>query len=374
MIEVTTPETETPQVVLAEPPAKRPPKSPLAAPTRGQGDGTRRLIGSLVFVGLVAAALAWASSYWLFIGAGYFATVVAAISLNLIFGYDRQIVIAQAAFAGIGAYGFALGVRHGWPPLVAAIVGVFATTVLTSLVALPALRLRGLYLGIATLALQVGFSGVLESWTRVTGGQEGLPIPGIRGGGWGPLDRDQFWFLLSAAVAFAVLLAFARYIRGTGGRALASLRESPHAAEALGARPFVWRLTTFAFSGMLAGIAGVLIAGQASFVSPGSFSVDATLLYFLVIIIGGVGRVGGPVVGAAVAVGLPRWLNNMGWASTEPVVFPVLVIVGLILLPGGFIGLPQQLHTLSQHVRGPRADTQPYDGPQSVHETTQEAK
>lgn len=364
------PEREAPQLVAPERPAGRPAHQPQPTPADRQGDGTRRLLGSLVFVGLVALALAWASSYWLFIGAGYFATVIAAISLNLIFGYDRQIVIAQAAFAGIGAYGFALGVRHGWPPLVAAIVGVLATTVLTSLVALPALRLRGLYLGIATLALQVGFSGVLESWTKVTGGQEGLPIPGIRGGGLGPLDRDQFWFLLSAVVAFGVLLSFARYIRGTGGRALASLRESPHASEALGARPFVWRLTTFAFSGMLAGIAGVLIAGQASFVSPGSFSVDATLLYFLVIIIGGVGRVGGPVVGAAVAVGLPRWLNNMGWASSEPVVFPALVIVGLILLPGGFVGLPQQLRRLAHRVRQRDADAQRYPDLESVHETT----
>jgi ABC-type branched-subunit amino acid transport system permease subunit len=364
------PATEAQPAEVPEPPLERPPaQAPPTSSDRLSG-GTQRLIGGLVFAGLVALALAWASSFWLFIGAGYFATVIAAISLNLIFGYDRQIVIAQAAFAGIGAYGFALGVRHGWPPLVAAVVGVLATTVLTSLVALPALRLRGLYLGIATLALQVGFSGVLESWTKVTGGQEGLPIPGIRGGGLGPLDRDQFWFLLSAVVAFGVLLSFARYIRGTGGRALASLRESPHAAEALGARPFLWRLTTFAFSGMLAGIAGVLIAGQAAFVSPGSFSVDATLLYFLVIIIGGVGRVGGPVVGAAVAVGLPRWLNNMGWASTEPVVFPALVIIGLILLPGGFVGLPQQLRQLVHRLRQQRAGAQPYPGLGSDHQPT----
>jgi branched-chain amino acid transport system permease protein len=291
-----------------------------------------------------------AGSYYVFVAAQFCAFVIVSLSLNLLFGYGAQIVVAQAAIVGLGAYSFAIMVRHGVHPVLAAVGAVVFTMLASLVVALPALRLAGLYLGIATLAFQFGLSGVFEAWTEVTGGQQGLSLPQLQASAHGPLSNDQFWFVLSGTCALLLLLATGRLVRGSGGRALAALRQSVYAAQTLGARPVRWRMLVFALSGAMAGLAGVLLAGQIAFVSPASYSTSQTLLFFLAVIVGGLRSVAGSVLGALVAVVLPQILALLGYTDYASLIFALLMIVALITLPDGLVTLPRRIPTLASHL------------------------
>jgi branched-chain amino acid transport system permease protein len=322
------------------------PVAPAAPPPLLQRHATAVRLGaslSVIVIGLVFASMA--GSYYVFVAAQFCAFVVVTLSLNLLFGYGAQIVIAQGAIVGLGAYSFAILLRHGVPPLVAAVAAVIFTMLASLVVALPALRLEGLYLGIATLAFQFGLGGVFAAWDSVTGGQQGLALPQLQGTH-GPFSNDQFWFILSGICALLLLLGMGRFVRGSGGRALAALRQSVYAAQTLGAKPVRWRMLVFAISGAMAGLAGVLLVGQIAFVSPASYSTDRTLLFFLAVIVGGVRSVGGSVVGALVAVVLPQVLALLGYTDYQSLIFAALMILALIALPDGLITLPRQLSAL----------------------------
>ncbi|HEV7679066.1 MAG TPA: branched-chain amino acid ABC transporter permease [Candidatus Dormibacteraeota bacterium] len=343
---------------------------PPPAPLRGlqQHATALRLGGSLLAVILGLAFASMAGSYYVFVGAQFFAFVIVTLSLNLLFGYGAQIVIAQGAVVGLGAYSFAIMVRHGVHPIPAAVAAVLFTMLSSLVVALPALRLEGLYLGIATLAFQFGLSGLFAAWDAVTGGQQGLALPQVQGAH-GPFNNDQFWFVVSGIGALLVLLGTGRFVRGSGGRAMAALRQSVYAAQTLGLRPVRWRMLIFAISGAMSGLAGVLLAGQIAFVSPASYSTDRTLLFFLAVIVGGVRSVAGSVLGALVAVVLPQLLALLGYTDNESLIFAALMIVALITLPDGLVTLPRRLAALPSRLaslRGSRRAAFADNGSQEV--------
>jgi branched-chain amino acid transport system permease protein len=298
--------------------------------------------GVVVVAALTAYFVGWGGHYHQFVATQFCAFVILALSANLLFGYADQIVIVQAALAGIGAYGFALGIRHGLNPVLAAVVGIAAACVAACIVSLPAIRLAGIFLAIATLAFQYGVSGVLNGWQAV-GGQVGLPIQRLRVQGYGPLSSDQFWLLLGVFLALVTTLLCWRLVHGPLGRVLASLRQAPVAALALGTRPFPWRLFVYAISGALAGMAGVLLGGEAAYVSPGSFSADQTILIVMAIIVGGLRSIAGSILGAVIAVLLPQALANTSLSQHEGLVFSAVILVALIVMPEGLIHMPSRL-------------------------------
>lgn len=334
-------------VSAAETPS-RPAGAPSPAPRPLHRHAAALRLGAAVAVVVVGAVFASvAGSYYVFVAAQFCAFVIVTLSLNLLFGYGAQIVVAQAAIVGLGAYSFAIMVRHGVHPIAAALGAIVFTMLASLVVALPALRLEGLYLGIATLAFQFGLSGVFEAWDTVTGGQQGLALPQLLAQSRGPLSNDQFWFVLSGICALLLLLGMARFVRGSGGRALAAMRQSVHATQTLGGHPMRWRMLVFALSGGMAGLAGVLLAGQTAFVSPASYSTDQTLLFFLAVIVGGVRSVAGSVLGALVAVVLPQVLALLGYTDYESLIFALLMIVALVTLPEGLVTLPRRIPTLA---------------------------
>jgi ABC-type branched-subunit amino acid transport system permease subunit len=295
-------------------------------------------VAAVVAIAILTTVL---PGFRLSLGTQLFAYIIICLSANLLFGYADEIVLAQAAIVGFGSYGFAVAVNAGIPLVLAALVAIALSSVGSVLLAFPALRLQGLFLAIITLAFQFAFSGAAEGWRAVTGGLNGIavnslftaPVPGM--------ETERFWFLAAGVLAVLVVLAMRRLVRGPFGRGLAALRDAPEAAAALGMRALHWKLVTFALAGGISGIGAVLLVGRTAYVSPGSYTVQQSMLVTVAIIVGGVASITGSVLAAVIVVGLPELLFALG-ASAEltPVIIALTIVLCLRFLPRGIVSLP----------------------------------
>jgi len=269
---------------------------------------------------------------------------ILALSLNLLVGYTGLLSLCHAAFYGIGAYiGALLMVEGGlgfWPALGCAIVG---TTILSFLISVPSLRLRGDYFVLASLGFQVIVFAVLYNWTAVTEGPygiAGIPQPTVAGM---TIGSPGAYFLFSGAIALICTGLF--YLLGTSpfGRVLKAIREDELAAAALGKNVFRFKVTVFAISAGFAAIPGVLFAGYMQYVDPTSFTVLESVFILSIIIIGGTGNVSGPVLGAIFLVVLPEVLRFLGMpdavaANMRQIIYGLALIVLLRYRPQGLLG------------------------------------
>ena len=220
------------------------------------------------------------------------------------------------------------GLALGMAALVAAGMGV--------VLAAPALRVRGPYLAMVTIAFGVIVERILIEWVGLTGGFGGLmaiPKPTLLG--LKPALRDSV--LLVIAIAFLAVLSFALLKRHPWGRAFQAVRDDPIAAAAVGLNPLYVRVTAFAASSALTGVAGVFFASIVGFVSPDSFTFHRSILFLLAVILGGLGTAEGAWVGAIILVILPERLHN--FADYQLLVFGVLLLLTLRLAPDGVMSL-----------------------------------
>jgi branched-chain amino acid transport system permease protein len=278
-------------------------------------------------------------------------TAVAAMGVNLIVGYAGQETLAQAAFLGIGAYTTALMTKAGMPFAAAFLASGLAAFVVGVVLGFPALRVQKHYLAFVTLAFSVFVWLVIRNEEWLTGGVSGIANinrPSLLGLSLRPA-LYFYWFTL----AIAAVLTFAMWwlLRSPWGRAFTALRENPMRAESLGVDVRGYTLLAFAIGSAYGGFAGALYAPLVEFIDPAPFALGPSLLFLLMVVIGGAGSLVGPFIGAGVAVLLPEWLRFA--ESYYLIVYAVLVMVMMAFCPTGIVGLVERLTTRR---RRPHAD------------------
>jgi branched-chain amino acid transport system permease protein len=275
--------------------------------------------------------------------------VVAGVGLMLLAGYAGQISLGHAAFFAVGAYGTAvlektLPFALAFPAagLIAGGVGV--------LVGLPSLRLSGIYLAIGTLASSFIVSEILSHWDSVTRGASGMTIGKIRFGEY-VLDSDTKLYYLVLATAVASLWLARNVLRSPLGMAMMAVRDSQTAAQAVGVPLARVKLTAFALSAALTGLAGALYAHKIQFIDPDQFTILTSVELLVVVFIGGIGSLHGCVFGAvfiivlpqAIAIAkdhIPAYLAEQ--TGLQSAVYAVLLLAFILFEPAGLYGIWQK--------------------------------
>jgi branched-chain amino acid transport system permease protein len=278
-------------------------------------------------------------------------TAIAAMGVNLIVGYAGQETLAQAAFLGLGAYVTAIMTKAGLPFGLAFVASGLAAFVIGIALGFPALRVQKHYLAFVTLAFSVLAWLVFRNEQWLTGGVMGIgdiERPSLFGQ---PLRQHLrfYWFVLT----IAALLTFALWwiVRSPWGRAFTALRENPIRAESLGVDVRLYTLLAFAIGSAYGGFAGSLYAPLVEFIDPNPFALGPSLLFMLMVVVGGAGRFAGPFVGAGIAVLLPEWLRFA--EGYYLLIYAVLVMAMMAFCPTGIVGLSERLLT---PLRRPHAD------------------
>ncbi len=277
---------------------------------------------------------------------------LAAVGLNLALGLGGLVSLGHAVFFGLGGYAMGILASHAQNyetielfglsvegttsmPIIWA-VAIVASAVVGLLVSWLSLRTTGVYFIMITLAFGQMFFFFSISWARY-GGEDGLSIY-VRNGfpGLNPLDPIQFYGLCLVLLLAALLLSY-RIGRSAFGLALTAARQVPHRVETVGLDPGRLKLVAFVLSGAITGLAGALFADLNRFVSPSMFSWQLSGEIMVFVIIGGVGRLVGPVVGALVFVGLEHWLG--GLSEFWHIYLGLLLLAIVLFSRGGLIGL-----------------------------------
>ncbi|HEX6361095.1 branched-chain amino acid ABC transporter permease [Actinophytocola sp.] len=339
-----------------------------------------RIVGALAGVLLLLAAPLSLESFWLQTGLFAMAAVIGAVGLTLLVGVTGQLSLGHAFFVAVGAYGYAFlagssdgdVVGVGLPPAVATVGAVVLAGVAGALFSPIAGRLRGIYLGLASLGLVFAGQHILQNATAVTGGFNGRDAAPFRlfdfsftatdpeliifNVPYGALER--LWYLGLLLVAVAVWYA-RNLLRGRPGRALVGVRDSEAAAAVMGVNVRRYKAAAFTVSSAYAGLAGVLLALAFGRIVPESFGFLLSVDLLAMIIIGGLGSIGGAAAGAVFVIALPLVLNHysdalpflaqpgeagIGAAEAARLLYGAAILAVLLYLPGG---LAQLTHRIS---------------------------
>jgi branched-chain amino acid transport system permease protein len=294
---------------------------------------------------------------------------IAIVGLNIVTGYAGQISLGHGALMAIGGYTTANlvahhGLRDVWTiPLAGLLTGVIGL-----LVGLPALRLSGLYLALATFGLSVAMPSILKHFSGVTGGDLGLrlveeapdKITGLSGTVtiWGyTLTQNHFLYYLTWSIALVLLVAAWALLRSGTGRAFRAIRDSELAAESFGVNRALYKTLAFGISGFYAGVAGSLLVVSAEIVNPLSFTFLLSITLLVGTVVGGLGSLSGMIVGAFFLEYLPDLSDRVSRApGVASIVYGAVIILVMIALPGGAGGalkrfsepLTTRLYTRSQ--------------------------
>jgi branched-chain amino acid transport system permease protein len=316
-----------------------------------------RLVLLVAFVLILPFAL---NDYWLRIVNIIGIAVVGAVGLNILTGFTGQISLGQGGFLAIGAFTSALLTTKLHVPMpLAMIAAVFTTAGIGAVVGLPALRLKGLYLAIATLASQQIVEFVIRRWRWLTGGAGYLEVERLSFPGW-KIPRDLFhftWYWVILFCAALAVIAARNLFRTALGRSFMAVRDHDIAAATIGVNLTRAKLTSFAVSSGYVGLAGALTAHYTEIVTWERFTFVVSVQYLGMIIVGGLGSVAGAVYGAAFLMLLPPLLAELADAvrSTAPLLaehLPAveLIAVGLVIM-GFLLFEPRGLDRLWRRAR-----------------------
>ncbi|MBS1836796.1 MAG: branched-chain amino acid ABC transporter permease [Actinobacteria bacterium] len=286
---------------------------------------------------------------------GWMAIAIAASGLNLLTGYNGQISVGHGALYGIGAYSVALLITDvGVPVWIAvALAGVICFVVGVA-IGLPALRIKGLYLALVTLAVATLFPLLVEQFSSVTGGGSGLSITSPQETARGVVDRpiqltspfgalapDQWKYYVFLALTVVVFVVTRNIVRSRTGRSLVAVRDNETAAEVSGIHVARVKILTFGVSAAMAGVGGAVFALNNVRVNPSSFTIAVSIYFLIAVVVGGAASVIGPAIGAVaygvfvdvVSPELPERLQ-----PATPVILGGLLIVLMLVAPGGIVG------------------------------------
>ena len=304
-----------------------------------------RMIGLAILLVLVCAMPFVLSNYRIFQFTLVMVYAIALLGLNMLTGYNGQISLGHGAFYAIGAYVAAILMDKFGVPYWATVPVAGALCLLVGfLFGLPALKLEGLYLALATFALGVSLPQLLkykhlEHWT---GGVQGIVIIKPDAPFGLPLNPDQWLFYFVLLVLLIMFWLGWNLLRGRIGRAMLAIRDQPIAAEAMGVNNAMYKSMTFGVSAMFTGVAGALGAIAVQFVAPDSFNVFLSITLLVGIVIGGLATISGAIWGAIFIQFIPNIADQISKAAPWAI-YGVFLIGFMYLMPGGVAGLIQML-------------------------------
>jgi branched-chain amino acid transport system permease protein len=270
---------------------------------------------------------------------------IVGLGLMLLVGYTGQISLGHAAFLATGAYTEALLQAAGMPFIVSLVSAALFSAAIGIIVGLPALRLRGIYLAIATFAFNVIVEEIITRWESLTGGNSGKLLKAIEIFGWRLSSPESFYYLCLALTVLSCL-ALINLLRSPTGRAFVAIRDSEVSASCMGINLARYKTMSFALSAALTGVGGALYAHKVGFISPEQFTLVQSIELVTIVIIGGVGSLHGAVLGAAFIIMLPQGISiAKGWlpdtvpqAGLQSVVFGLILVGFIIFEPYGLYG------------------------------------
>jgi branched-chain amino acid transport system permease protein len=292
---------------------------------------------------------------------------IALLGLNILTGYNGQISLGHGAFMAIGGYtaavlilgqqGFKLAgeqpssiiPEHGMTPIWTIPLAGVVTGIIGYLFGIPALRLAGVSLALATFAVAVSMPAIAKRFEHLTGGGGGLSLP-LPQAPFGWNISPPHWLFYEAWATAAILFVVAwLLVRGRVGRAWRSIRDGEIAAVSSGVSPAVYKTLAFGISAAYAGVAGALFAIQTAYINPDTFPLSLSILLLASVVIGGLSSLSGVIVGALVLEFLPIYAQappvfDVTFAKqAAPVVFGVVLMLIVVLMPGGAAGLLRRL-------------------------------
>jgi branched-chain amino acid transport system permease protein len=296
-----------------------------------------RAAALVLFAAFFLLPLAGANSFHVYIATLMLIHIILALGLNILIGYAGQLAFASAAMFGIGAYGVGLLQKHfDLPFWIGAPVGAVAAMAVGTLLALPALRLSGIYLALATLAFAQCTIWVMMHWKAVTLGASGFSLKAIDFSPL-PVSAEHGMYYLSLACCVVLVIAAKNIVQSPLGRAFVALRDHEIAAQSLGVDLFRIKALAFALSGFYAGVAGALYAGTLLFVGPESFGLHEMVLQLASVVIGGTASIAGSVLGGVLIVLLQEVVKEFKF-SIE-IAFGALLALFVLFKPNGLIDL-----------------------------------
>src|SRR4051812_13399933 len=270
---------------------------------------------------------------------------IVGLGLMLLVGYTGQISLGHAAFLAVGAYTEALLQARGVPFLISLPCAALFSAIAGLIVGLPALRLKGIYLAIATLAFNVIVEEVVTRWESLTGGNSGLHLKPVVLMGM-QVDANVGFYYLCLALSMLSMLALMNLLRSPTGRAFVAIRDSEISASCMGVNLAKYKTLSFAISAALTGIGGALYAHKVTFISPEQFTLLQSIELVTIVILGGVGSLHGAVLGAAFVIMLPQLIavakdylpGNVAGSGLQAIVFGLVLIGFIVFEPLGLYG------------------------------------
>jgi len=265
------------------------------------------------------------------------AYAIVLLGLNMLTGYNGQISLGHGAFYAIGAYVAAILMDHYGVPYWMTLPAAAAVCLVAGfLFGLPALRLEGPYLALATFALAVALPQLLkykalQPWT---GGVQGITLVKPDAPFGLPLNPDRWLYFFSLAIAIGMFFLGRNLLRGRIGRAMVAIRDNPIAAEAMGIDIALYKSLTFGVSAMFTGVGGALGAIAVQFVAPDSFNVFLSIAFLVGVVVGGLATVQGAVYGALFIQFVPNIADRISKAAPWAI-YGIMVILFMYLAPGG---------------------------------------
>ncbi|MCI0547760.1 MAG: branched-chain amino acid ABC transporter permease [Candidatus Rokubacteria bacterium] len=297
-----------------------------------------RLLGLAAVLAIACALPFLTSNFRLFQFTQVYIYAIALLGLNLLTGYNGQISLGHGAFYAIGAYVSAImmdkwSISYGWTLPVAGLL----CLVVGFLFGLPALRLEGLYLALATFSLALAVPQILKYFEHWTGGSQGIVLskPGAPFGL--PLNPDQWLYYLTLAVLVGCFWLGANLVRSRVGRAIVAIRDNHIAAEAMGVNSALYKSLTFGVSAAYTGVAGALSASAIAFVAPDSFNIFLSITLLIGIVIGGLASISGAIFGAFFIQFVPNWAQDISKAAPWAI-FGIFLIGFMYVMPFGIAG------------------------------------
>jgi len=297
-----------------------------------------RNVGLLAVLALACALPLFLSNFRLFQFTQVYIYAIAILGLNMLTGYNGQFSLGHGAFYAVGAYVSAImmdrwNVPYGWTIPVAGVI----CLVVGFLFGLPALRLEGLYLALATFSLALAVPQILKYFEHWTGGSQGIVLSkpkapfGLR------LNPDQWLYFLTLAVLVILFWLGANLLRGRVGRAIVAIRDNHISAEAMGINSALYKSLVFGVSAAYTGVAGALSASVIAFVAPDSFNVFLSITLLIGSVIGGLASISGAIFGAFFIQFVPNWAQDISKAAPWAI-FGVFLIGFMYVMPYGIAG------------------------------------
>ena len=364
----------------------RAPEAPTRGPSSsgaGRAGRTVKIVALLALVVVLLVMPLYVQEFWLRTGFAVFGAIIGALGLNLLVGTTGQLSLAHAFFLAVGAvtYTYVSGEPGGTAnsygglelsPVLGMVLGVVAAGVAGLIFSPIAARLRGIYLGIASLGLVFIGDHILNTWSSVTGGFNGRLVPyfSLFGFEFSDLENppltvlgvpfgqaERLWYL-GLALCVAASWFAANLIRSRPGRALQTLRDSEVAASVMGVDVRAYKARAFLVSSMYAGMAGVLYGLSIGSVAPDSFGLTLSVQFLAMIVLGGLGSVAGSILGATFVSALPLLFQQ--YAGSLPFIvnpgesgvvasqaaaflYGAAIILVVRFEPGGLVGLARRV-------------------------------